>query len=145
MISIFVIMKKIHIASSMILSPDKEMLMVRKKGSTFYQLAGGKIDYNETAEATVTREIKEELGLDISELNIEFLGTHQTQAVNEKSTVVHGTIFKIILSEKQYFKPNAELEEVVWIDYQNYKNFKFAHLAEEFVLPKWLALRNTAL
>lgn len=138
-------MQKIHIASSMILSPDNEMLMVRKKGSTYYQLAGGKIDSHETAEVTVAREIKEELGLDISDLYIDFLGTHETQAVNEKSTIVNGSIFKITLSEKLHFKPNAELEEVVWINYQNYKNYKLAHLAEEFVLPKWLALRYTKL
>ena len=59
-------MKHICIASAVILNTNNELLLVRKKGSNYFQLTGGKIDPNETEIQTVIREIKEEIGLTVS-------------------------------------------------------------------------------
>src|SRR5690606_41223528 len=69
-----------------------------------------------------------------------YLGEHQTQAVNEINTIVHGSIFIIQLNEE--FEPNIanEIEELTWLNRNNYTKYQWAHLAEEFVQPWWLKL-----
>lgn len=133
-------MKKIKIASAAIINSKKELLLVRKKNSTFFQLAGGKINENETKLETVIREIHEEIGLIVTENQLKFLGEHQTKAVNELDTTVQGSLFLIILEAD--FKPEIanEIEEYAWLNHSNYENYKWAHLAKEFILPIWLKL-----
>lgn len=136
----FCFMKHIYIASAVILNLRNELLLVRKKGSEFFQLTGGKIDSNESEIETVIREVKEEIGLNVSMDQLTFLGEHQTQAVNEINTIVHGSIFIIQLNEE--FEPNIanEIEEFAWLNRNNYTKYQWAHLAEEFVQPWWLKL-----
>ncbi|QQS95177.1 NUDIX hydrolase [Sphingobacterium spiritivorum] len=135
-------MKKnsIEICAAMVLSPAKQLLLVRKKGSEYYQLPGGKIEKGETFVNTVCREIEEEIGLIVAVEELLFLGTHEAAAVNEADTRVVGHVFKLNLSEIKEISPQAELEEAVWVDQHNYKQYKLAHLAEEFVVPRWLQL-----
>lgn len=133
-------MKHIYIASAVILNTNNELLLVRKKGSNYYQLTGGKIDSNETEIQTVIREIKEEIGLSISMGELTYLGEHETQAVNEAETIVHGSIF--IVQVTNDFIPTIanEIEEYAWLNKENYTQYTWAHLAEEFVQPWWLQL-----
>ncbi|WP_293915390.1 MULTISPECIES: NUDIX hydrolase [unclassified Sphingobacterium] len=132
--------QRIEICAAMVLNPAKQLLLVRKKGSLYYQLPGGKAEEGETSVKTVIREIEEETGLRVSVEELLFLGTHEAEAVNEANTVVEGHVFKIILPEIKEICPQAELEEAVWVDQLNYKEYKLAHLAEEFVVPRWLQL-----
>ncbi len=53
-------MDKIVLAGCIILKGDAILLLNRKK-TGWYELPGGKIDENESAEATAIRELKEEL------------------------------------------------------------------------------------
>lgn len=133
-------MKHICIASAVILNTNNELLLVRKKGSNYFQLTGGKRDPNETEIQTVIREIKEEIGLTVSMGELTYLGEHQTKAVNEIETIVHGSIF--IVKIENVFTPIIanEIEEYVWLNKNNYTQYTWAHLAEEFVQPWWLKL-----
>jgi len=133
-------MNNIYIASAVILNTKKELLLVRKKDSKFFQLPGGKISENETKEKTVIREIKEEINLNITEKQLTFIGDHQTEAVNEKNTIVHGFIFLIALEKNCTINIANEIVEFAWLNKSNYENYKWAHLAEEFVQPIWLKL-----
>jgi len=132
----------IYIAAAMILDPALQLLLVRKKGSPYYMLPGGKFEAGEELKDTLRRELLEELDFEVQEADIVFLGSHETNAVHEKDTRVHGSICQINLLTDRDFKPHAEIEEVVWVHQGNYKNYKFAHLAEEFILPKWLSLHE---
>ena len=133
-------MKHICIASAVILNTNNELLLVRKKGSNYFQLTGGKIDPNETEIQTVIREIKEEIGLTVSMGELTYLGEHQKKAVNEIETIVHGSIF--IVKIENVFTPIIanEIEEYVWLNKNNYTQYTWAHLAEEFVQPWRLKL-----
>lgn len=131
-------MEKITIASAMILNNKNEILLVRKKGSTYFQLPGGKIKNNESYFQTLQRELQEEINLTIEEKNCIFLGNHQTQAVNEKNTIVIGNLFEVIETNINSIQIQNEIEEMAWLNPLNYKNYKWAHLAEEFILPIWL-------
>lgn len=127
----------------MILNSKNEILLVRKKGSSYFQLPGGKIKKNETLFQTLYRELIEEINLKIEETNCIFLGKHTTEAVNEKKTLVFGNLFEIIKTNVENIKKQNEIEETVWLNLSNYKNYKWAHLAEEFIQPIWLQKTTT--
>lgn len=131
-------MNKITIASAMVLNNKKEILLVRKKGSTYFQLPGGKINENETLFQTLKRELFEEIHLEIEEKNCFFLGSHETKAVNEKNTYVFGNLFEVIDTNTDNIQIKNEIQEMIWVNHSNYKKYKWAHLAEEFILPIWL-------
>lgn len=133
-------MKTLHIASAAIINPKKELLLVRKKNSEFYQLTGGKMQNGENDIETIIREAKEEIGLEIQPQQLTFLGSHQTKAVNEHNTMVHGTVYWLHLP--YFFEPAIanEIDEFVWMNKNNYQEYSWAHLAKELVQPKWLAL-----
>ncbi|WP_223579972.1 NUDIX hydrolase [Sphingobacterium sp. GVS05A] len=132
-------MHRIVICSAMMLNPEGELLMVRKKGSKYFQLPGGKIVAGESDSEALVRELREELQFDTVPATLQFIGRHVTQAVNERDTLVEGYIYLIKLAMKFDFQPQAELEEVQWINKCNWQDYRFAHLAEEFVIPKWLS------
>jgi 8-oxo-dGTP pyrophosphatase MutT (NUDIX family) len=123
----------------MMMSPEGELLMVRKKGSKYFQLPGGKIAAGESDSEALVRELREELQFDTDPVTLQFIGRHVTQAVNERDTLVEGYIYLIKLAVKFDFPPQAELEEVQWINKDNWQDYQLAHLAEEFVIPKWLS------
>ncbi|MEI2273469.1 NUDIX domain-containing protein [Sphingobacterium sp. ML3W] len=132
-------MHRIVICSAMMLNPEGELLLVRKKGSKYFQLPGGKIAVGESDSEALVRELREELQFDTEPATLQFIGRHVTQAVNERDTLVEGYIYLIKLAMKLDFQPQAELEEVEWINKSNWQDYQLAHLAEEFVIPKWLS------
>lgn len=123
----------------MMLNPEGELLMVRKKGSKYFQLPGGKIAAGESDSEALLRELREELQFDTDPATLQFIGRHVTQAVNERDTLVEGYIYLIKLAVKLDFPAQAELEEVQWINKGNWQDYQLANLAEEFVIPKWLS------
>jgi 8-oxo-dGTP diphosphatase len=133
-------MKEIEICAAMVVNSASDLLMVRKRHSAFYQLPGGKAEIGETYLEALQRELLEELGLVITASQVKYLGTHEALAVNEADTRVNGHIFQVNLLGVVDLKPLAELEEAVWVTYLDYHNYQFAHLASEFVLPRWLQM-----
>lgn len=130
----------IYLASALLTNDKNEMLTVRKKGSTYYMMAGGKIELGETPIETLKREIQEELQLNITNDQISLLGTHQTTAVNEANTIVNATIFHVRINNSS-IQASAEIEEIKWVTKKNYNNIKLAHLLKEFSLPIWLKMK----
>lgn len=135
-------MNKIHISVVMLLNPDNDLLLVRKKGSRFFQLPGGKVDVGESLVQAAMREVEEELGIWLNEKELYFLGFHEAKAVNEEDTFVRGDMFRYKLKEFQTFDPRAEIEEVVWVNYNNYEMYQWANLIKEYIQPLWLAEKD---
>lgn len=135
-------MKTIHIASVALFNSKNELLLVRKKESTYFQLTGGKLEPQELPTQTVVRETWEEIGFQINTEDLVFLKEHTTKAVNETNTFVHGTIYTLHTGKE--FDPQiaSEIASAAWLNASNYKTYKWAHLAEEVVLPYCLTLWN---
>ena len=55
-------MKIITVAAAIILNQQQQMLVVRKQNTTCFMQVGGKLEPNEPPEATMLREIQEEIG-----------------------------------------------------------------------------------
>ena len=84
----------IHVSALLIPHPSRrELLMVRKHGTTAFMLPGGKPEPGETARQTIIREVAEELRLDLDDSKLAELGTWSAPAANEAGATVRGTIF----------------------------------------------------
>ncbi len=133
-------MNKIFLANALVTNSKNQMLAVRKKNSNYYQMVGGKLEKQETILQTLQREFLEEIGLDISQHEIQFLGEYETLAVNEKNTLVHANVFYVKLKDQDVIKISKEIEEYAYINKSDYQNYQLAHLLEEFSLPIWLEM-----
>src|SRR5699024_85251 len=71
----------------------RELIMVRKAGTTSFMLPGGKPEAGETAEETIVREIEEGLGLSLLRESRRALGSFSAVAANEADHRVIGDVF----------------------------------------------------
>ncbi|KAA3437717.1 NUDIX hydrolase [Rufibacter hautae] len=95
---------------------DGLILSTRTKGRTKFYFPGGKREADENDFSALSREIKEELTVDLIEKTVNYFGTFQAQAdlhpegVQVKMTCYTGSYTGTI-------QPAAEIEEVVWLGY----------------------------
>jgi len=133
-------MKTLQLAGALIIDDLNRLLVVKKKGSPYYMMPGGKIDLDERPDEALVRELKEELAIDVAIDDLELIGCHQTFAANEKGTLVYGTVFRVPLEDFVRLKPQAEIQEIHWYTETDYENYLSAHLLSQFTIPKWLEI-----
>ncbi|MCL7986444.1 NUDIX domain-containing protein [Sphingobacterium sp. lm-10] len=97
---------------------DKQVLTTRSKNKTTLYFPGGKREGNESDLACLTREIKEELDVQIIESTVKFFGVFEAQADGHEE--------KVIVSMRCYFAdfegtllPSNEIESFEWITFQD--------------------------
>ena len=125
-------MTVIRIAAAVIVDADGRMLLVRKRGTRAFMLAGGKIDAGETALEALRREIGEELGCGIG-ADPQPLGRFSAPAANEPGHVVEAELFAVALDGD--IRLAAEIEEVAWHDPHDLDSRPLAPLARTHALP----------
>lgn len=130
-------MSVIRIAAAVIVGADGRLLLVRKRGTSAFMLAGGKIDAGETALEALRREIGEELGCGTA-ADPTPLGRFSAPAANEAGHVVEADLFLVTLDGE--ITPGAEIEEAVWHDPTDLVSRPLAALARAHALPLARAL-----
>ena len=130
-------MTVIRIAAALILGANGRLLLVRKRGTGVFMLAGGKLDPGETAEQALRREIGEELGCEI-DADPAPLGRFSAPAANEPGHVVEADLFLVALDGE--IRPAAEIAEAVWHDPADLESRPLAPLARTHALPLARAL-----
>ena len=128
----------IEIAVCIVTNDRNELLTVRKTGSTYYQLPGGKLEPQESAMVTLLRELKEELNLEFEESDFRLVKIHEADAVNERGMRVRGHVFRCVRPIPMSLSPNAELEEVRWVGPEEADAVKLANLLRQVAIPEWL-------
>jgi 8-oxo-dGTP diphosphatase len=88
------------------------LLLVRKRGSDFLILPGGKPEGNESDAQTLSRELEEELGCRLVSHQLEFLGTFSDEAAGMPGVRVTIKLYSGRLIGTPI--PHAEIESVVW-------------------------------
>ncbi|MDY6467922.1 NUDIX domain-containing protein [Acinetobacter faecalis] len=130
-------MKLITVAAAIILNEQQQLLVVRKKNTAFFMQVGGKLEANELPEATMLREIQEEIGC---EAQIEqFVGRFETLAANEPDYQLVSYVYYVELNQIPHI--DAEIAEMKWIDLDDAET-QLAPLTREVAIPwvkKYLA------
>ena len=85
-------MHTLHLATACLIH-QQQLLVVRKRGSRFWMLPGGKIDAGETAAQALLRELEEELQWNAAHTRFSLLGHFDNIAANEANTRVQAHVF----------------------------------------------------
>ncbi|WP_207434637.1 NUDIX hydrolase [Sabulibacter ruber] len=95
---------------------DGQILSTRTKGRSKFYIPGGKREATENDFAALSREIKEELSVDLVEDTVNYFGTFQAQADNHPEGIeVKMTCYTG--SYKGTIQAANEIEEVAWLSY----------------------------
>lgn len=124
----------ITIAAALLMDDNKNILLVRKRGSPFFMQPGGKIDQDETPEEALIRELNEELQLVIKREELVAMGCFHDIAANETDHQLTAHLFRI---QRESFTPipAAEIEEAVWLSQDECQHITLAPLTENQLLP----------
>lgn len=129
----------LRVAAAIITDPDGRTLLVRKHGSSSFMQAGGKIERGESAVDALSRELLEEINLELDLGATEYLGSFRAEAANEPDTVIRAEVFALTTSLQ--FSASGEIEELLWIDSDEPDGVELAPLTRETILPLWVARR----
>jgi 8-oxo-dGTP pyrophosphatase MutT (NUDIX family) len=105
----------LHIVAAVIVR-DGRFLLVRKRGTTAFMQVGGKIEPGEQPLEALRREVAEEIGADVAPAAVRPLGRYSAVAANEADHVVDAHAFAVELPAGFDPRPQAELEDLVWVD-----------------------------
>jgi 8-oxo-dGTP pyrophosphatase MutT (NUDIX family) len=131
--------RQILIAAAVLAGPDGRVLLVRKRGTGVFMQPGGKLEPDEAPLAALQREVEEELGLAIDPVAARYLGQFSAPAAHETdATVVAETYWLAITSTPT---PQAEIEEVRWVDPEHPGEIELAVLSRQHILPAYLRSR----
>ncbi|WP_114239785.1 NUDIX domain-containing protein [Dyella sp. C9] len=126
--------KLIRIVAAVIRDPQGHVLMVRKRGAEVLQQPGGKRDEGDRDDLhTLARELHEELGCIMQREGARWLGRFSAPAANEPGHVVEADVYEV--QAEGPFQPQAEIEELRWIDPAQPGDLPIARLSREQILP----------
>ncbi|RUQ23483.1 NUDIX hydrolase [Kocuria sp. HSID16901] len=110
-----------HLTVAAVVLADAEgmVLTVRKRDTRFFMFPGGKLEPGEEPREAAVREVGEELGLQVSAEDLDFLGTWDTTAANESGFGLTGYVYRwpesAVALRQRLVHPQAEIEELRWI------------------------------
>jgi 8-oxo-dGTP pyrophosphatase MutT (NUDIX family) len=130
----------IRIAAAVIVDARGRTLLVRKRGTSAFMQAGGKVGPNEGPAEALAREIREELDCGLAGPPVP-LGRFLAPAANEPGRRVEAELFAVVLDGD--IRPAAEIEEAIWHDPGDL-TATLAPLTRNHVLPLVPTLRRNA-
>jgi len=123
----------ISVVAALIRDDDGRVLLVRKRGTAAFMQPGGKRDGGETDVAALAREIVEELGCRVTENSAQPLGVFDCEAANEPGFRVRAAVYAVDV--EGLITPQAEIDQMVWVDPRALPDLQFAPLTRDHVLP----------
>ena len=133
----------LRIAAAIVVDGEGRNLLVRKRGSTQFMQAGGKLEEGEVAIEALARELAEELGFELDPGETEYLGFFRADAAHESDTELHAEVFAITVAGE--VAARGEIEELLWIDRLDAVPTELAPLTRDELLPLWASRRAAQL
>jgi 8-oxo-dGTP diphosphatase len=103
------------VAAALITDDQGRYLLVRKRGTTAFMQAGGKLEPGERPDAALVREVAEELALRVQLTDLRPLGVRDAPAANEPGHRITAHVFAVE-NVQGTAVPSAEIEEALWVD-----------------------------
>jgi len=132
--------RPIHIAAAVLVRADGMTLVVRKRGTTAFIQPGGKLEPGEAPEVALRRELSEELSIAGTLGEPVPLGQFTAPAANEAGAMVIADLFSLSVAGE--VTPQAEIEEIRWIDPAAPGSIELAPLTRDEVLPALLRVKE---
>ena len=123
----------ISVVAALIRDDSGRVLLVRKRGTAAFMQPGGKRDAGESDVAALAREIVEELGCCVDANTARPLGIFECAAANEPGFRVQAAVYAVDVEGA--IKPQAEIDEMVWVDPRALPELHLAPLTRDHVLP----------
>jgi len=118
-------------ARAIIIEDGKLLVMFRnKEGSKYYTLVGGRVNNDESLEAAVTREVKEETGLDVIDGKLVYIEEH-VAPYNEQYIFIckiapHAGVALQDYSEEAFLnRLNTNIHEPQWVQKEAFGRIPF--------------------
>jgi 8-oxo-dGTP diphosphatase len=123
----------IVVSAVCVYNAEGQLLTVRKRGTDKFMHPGGKPEPGETAAEAASRELHEEVGIEVSPDQLELLGVWLAVAANEAATNIEATVFTAPGTWEAH--PSAEIAEIRWLDLNGPLPTDLAPLLTEHVIP----------
>lgn len=123
----------ISVVAALIRGEQGRVLVVRKRGTAAFMQPGGKRDDGEGDLAALSREVLEELGCCIDRRTARSLGVFECAAANEPGWRVQASIYEV--NVEGAIRPQAEIDQILWVDPRALPDLPFAPLTRDHVLP----------
>lgn len=97
---------------------DQQLLGARSQGKAIYYIPGGKREAGESDEVALSRELKEELSIDLIPATITYVATFTAQADGKPA----GMMVKLTCYQAEFqgaITASAEIAEVRWLRHQD--------------------------
>jgi len=125
--------KVISVVAALIRDPEGRVLLVRKRGTAAFMQPGGKRDLGESDLAALSREIVEELGCRIDQRSARALGVFDCASANEPGFALSAAVYAVAIEGA--VMPQAEIDQIVWVDPRALPDLPLAPLTRDHVLP----------
>ena len=124
---------EIHHKIAGLIIKDGKILLTRKYDEEQFIIPGGRILPEENARETLTRELKEELGVELTDMR--FWSQNFTVHFKNKDKLI--IMDSYLVQVKGEPKASSEINEFKWLD-SNYKNegIKIASIDEDYIFPE---------
>jgi 8-oxo-dGTP diphosphatase len=123
----------ISVVAALIRDEAGRVLLVRKRGTSAFMQPGGKRDAGESDVGALAREIVEELGCCVDQNTARPLGVFHCAAANEPGFQVRAAVYAVEVEGA--IRPQAEIDEVVWVNPKALPDLPLAPLTRDHVLP----------
>lgn len=109
----------------------KQQILIAKRQSHqfmggFWELPGGKVESNESEQQAIIRELREELGIVVTDLSI-----HQTMVYHYTDRIVKLSIYTI--NQYQHIPKGIEGQEIAWVDVNQLHKHKLLPTMKAFI------------
>ncbi len=123
----------IVVSAVCVYNDEGHLLTVRKRGTEKFMHPGGKPETGETAAEAASRELHEEVGIEVAADRLQPLGVWLAVAANEAATNIEATVFTAPGTWEAH--PSAEIAEIRWLDLNGPLPTDLAPLLTDHVIP----------
>jgi 8-oxo-dGTP diphosphatase len=111
---------------------DNRLLVQEEEDHDLYLMPGGRPEAGESPEATLVREIKEELGVDLLTETLRFIGSFEDKAAGPVDARIHMELYTGDFRGE--LRPCSEVKRLVWFAASDDWN-KLAPITRNKILP----------